>query len=141
MLTIQFRENARTDGRAEGWTDRPYFIGPFPLPPEGPKREHFLDRLFCLLFIYCLLCFISMHSVLNLLSEYTYYYISKNITSYTFLIVLKVAESSQWILKNKYTFTSYQKAFHIDHQPISINQNNMFSNIFYVYHKMGVTWT
>ena len=29
-LMIQFHENARTDGR----TDRPYFIGPFRLPPE-----------------------------------------------------------------------------------------------------------
>ena len=30
---IQFKENARTDGRTEGWTDRLYFIGPFRLPP------------------------------------------------------------------------------------------------------------
>ena len=31
------------------------------------------------------LCFISMYSVLNTLSEYTYFYISENITSYTFV--------------------------------------------------------
>ena len=86
------------------------------------------------------LCFILMYSVLNTRSEYTYFYISKNITSYTFLLVLKIVESRQCILKNKYTFTSYQKTCHIDYQPISINQNNIFSNILYIYHKMGVTY-
>ena len=29
--------------------------------------------------------FISMYSLLNILSEYTYFYISKNIASYTFV--------------------------------------------------------
>ena len=107
--------------------------------PERKKRV-FLYHLLCLLFIYCLLCFISMYSVLNTLSEYTYFYISKNITSYTFLLVLKIDESLHCILKNKYNFTSYQKTlFHIDYQSISINQNNIFSNILYRYHKMGVT--
>ena len=85
-------------------------------------------------------CFISRYSVLNTLSEYTCFHISKNITSYNFLIVLEIVESSQCILKNKYTFTSYQKTCHIDYQPISINQNNIFSNILYIYHKMGVTY-
>ena len=42
-----------------------------------------------------------MYSVLNTLSEYTYFYISKNITSYTFLLVFKIAESLQCILKLK----------------------------------------
>ena len=37
------------------------------------RREFFKD-----------LCFISMDCVLNTLSECTYFYISKNITSYTF---------------------------------------------------------
>ena len=124
--------------RTKRRTDRPYFIGPFGLPPGGPERGHFLYRLFFLLFIYCLLCFVSMYSVLNKFSEYIYLYISKNITSYTYLIVLKIVESSQCILKNKYTFTSYQKTFHIDYQPIS---QTMFLNIFYIYHKMGVTST
>ena len=83
-----------------------------------------------------------MYSVLNTLSEYTYFYISKNITSYTFLLVLKIDESLHCILKNKYNFTSYQKTlFHIDYQSISVDQNNIFSNILYIYHKMGVTWT
>ena len=46
------------------------------------------------------------------------------------------------ILKNKYNFTSDQKTlFHIDYQSISIDQNNIFSNILYIYHKMEVTWT
>ena len=40
-----------------------------------------------------------MYGVLNTLSEYTYLYISKNITSYTFLLVFKIVESLQCILK------------------------------------------
>ena len=40
-----------------------------------------------------------MYSVLNILSEYSYFYISKNITSYTFLFVFKIVESPQYILK------------------------------------------
>ena len=39
-----------------------------------------------------------MYNVLNTLSEYTYFYISKNITSYTFLLVFKIVESLQCIL-------------------------------------------
>ena len=98
---------------------------------ERKKRAFFVA--FNLFTVSRLLCFISMYSVLNTLSEYTYFYISKNITSYTFLLVLKIVESLQCILKNKYTFTSYQKTlFHIDYQPISINQNNIFSNILYI---------
>ena len=40
-----------------------------------------------------------MYSVLNTLSEYTYLYISKHITSYTFLLVFKIVESLQCIPK------------------------------------------
>ena len=40
-----------------------------------------------------------MYSVLNTLSEYTYFCISKNITSYTFLLVFKIVESLQCIFK------------------------------------------
>ena len=43
--------------------------------------------------------FISVYSVLNTLLEYTYFYISKNITSYTFLLVFKIFESLRSILK------------------------------------------
>ena len=39
------------------------------------------------------MCFISMYSVLNTLLQYTYFYISKNITSYTFLLVFKIVVS------------------------------------------------
>ena len=46
------------------------------------------------------LCFISMYSILNTLSEYTYFSISKNITSYSFLLVFKIVESLQCILKH-----------------------------------------
>ena len=34
---IQFQENAWTDGRTDGRTDRPYFIGPFWLMPVVQK--------------------------------------------------------------------------------------------------------
>ena len=39
--------------------------------------------------------------VLNTLSEYTYFSISKDIISCTFLLVFKVAKSLQCILKGK----------------------------------------
>ena len=80
------------------------------------------------------LCFILMYSVLNTRSEYTYFYISKNITSYTFLLVLKIVESRQCILKNKYTFTSYKTTlFHIDYQSSSVSQNNIPPAIIWTY--------
>ena len=40
-----------------------------------------------------------MYSVLNTLSEYTDFYILKNIISYTFWLVFKIAERLQCILK------------------------------------------
>ena len=46
------------------------------------------------------LYFISMYSVLNTLSEYTYFYISKKITLCTFLLIFKIVESLQCILNN-----------------------------------------
>ena len=74
--------------------------------------------------------FISMYGVLNTLSEYTYFYISKNITWYTFLIVFKIAENLQfdwwrkfhaismiplaipyWLLQILMWFSSMLKAF------------------------------
>ena len=86
--------------------------------------------------------YLNVYSVLNALSEYTYFYISKNIASYTFLLVLKIDESLHCILRNKYNFTLYQKTFLIGYPlPISIDQINIFSNILYIYNKMGVTWT
>ena len=51
------------------------------------KRGHFLYHLFCPIEIFKYLWFISVYSVLNTLSEYTYFYISKSITLYTFLFL------------------------------------------------------
>ena len=42
-----------------------------------------------------------MYSVLNTLSEYTYFYISKDITLYTFLLIFKSVESLHCILMEK----------------------------------------
>ena len=41
-----------------------------------------------------------MYSVFNTLSEYTYFYILKNITLYTFSLVFKIVASLQCILKD-----------------------------------------
>ena len=49
---------------------------------------YFVQRIF-----FQQLHFISMYSVLNTLSLYTYFHISKRITSYTFLLVVKIVES------------------------------------------------
>ena len=46
-----------------------------------------------------------MYSVLNTLSECKYFYISKNITSFVFLLVFKTAESLKCILN---WFTPYK---------------------------------
>ena len=61
------------------------------------KKRAFLYRFFCPKNVFQHFCFIS--SVLNALSEYTYFYISKNITSFTFLCIFKVVKSLQCILK------------------------------------------
>ena len=50
------------------------------------------------------MCFISMYSVLNTLSEYTYCYIPKNITSYTFCLFLKSSKATKEP-KNQTTFS------------------------------------
>ena len=42
------RKDRRTDGRTEGRTDRPYFIGPFQLPP-GIQKEQKLIKTFLML--------------------------------------------------------------------------------------------
>ena len=39
-----------------------------------------------------------MYGVLNTLSDYTYFYISKKITSYNFVLVFKIVESLECIL-------------------------------------------
>ena len=42
-----------------------------------------------------------MYIVFNTLAKYIYFYISKNITSYSFLLVFKIVKSLQCILKGK----------------------------------------
>ena len=86
--------------------------------------------VYCLLFIVlsqCKVYWIHFHNVHSFIYQITLY------TSYTFLIVLKIIESQPCILNNKYSFISYQKTFYIDYQTKSINQNNIFSNILYIY--------
>ena len=41
----------------------------------------------------------SMYEILIALSQYTYFYISKNIISYTFFLVFKIVENLQCIIK------------------------------------------
>ena len=41
-----------------------------------------------------------MYSVLDKLSEYVYFYTTKNIISYSFLLVFKIVESLRCILKD-----------------------------------------
>ena len=78
------------------------------------KKKKGIFCIYHFFFVYRLLCFNSMYSVLNTLSEYTYFYILKTLhTSSTFLIVLKIVKSQKCIPKNKYTFTSYQKHYFI----------------------------
>ena len=42
-----------------------------------------------------------MYSILNTISKYTYFYVLKNITSYTFLLAFKLGKSLQSILNIK----------------------------------------
>ena len=39
---------------------------------------------------------------MNTLSEYTYFYTSKSITSFTFLLVFKIVKNFQSVFKNTY---------------------------------------
>ena len=63
--------------------------------------------------------FISMYSKLNKLSEYIYFYISKNITSYTFLLVFKLSKASsvaliyvKWKKTFMFSYSFKLKTFH-----------------------------
>ena len=74
-----------------------------------------IDSIFCIVqFVrrkFCNICDLSQ-SVLNTLLKYTYFYISKNITSYTFLLVFKIIESLQYILKIQSLFNYIDKVQH-----------------------------
>ena len=62
------------------------------------KRGHFCTVYFVRKNFFKHLCFISIYSVLNTLSKYTYFYISESNTSCTSLLVFKIVESLQCIL-------------------------------------------
>ena len=55
------------------------------------------EGIFCTVYFVRRIFFLTF--VFYTLSEHTYFYISKNITSYTFLLVFKIIESLQCILK------------------------------------------
>ena len=48
-----------------------------------------------------------MYSLLNTLSEYTYFCISKNISSYTFFLVFKIFKNLNQQLSNKYFWPAF----------------------------------
>ena len=50
------------------------------------------------------MCFSSTYSVSNTLSEHIYFYMSKNITSTLFWLVIKIVENLQCTLKDKINF-------------------------------------
>ena len=50
-----------------------------------------------------------MYRVLNKLSKYICFYISKNITSHTFLLVFKIVKSLECILKMKLLKVKFEK--------------------------------
>ena len=60
-----------------------------------------------------------MYSLLNTLSKYTYFYISRNITSYTFLLAFKNVKSLQCILNSNKAHS---------HDNISIRILKIFDN-------------
>ena len=55
---------------------------------QKKKRKHFLYRLYCPKEFLKFLGFLLICSLLNTLSKYTYFYVWKNIASYTFLLAL-----------------------------------------------------
>ena len=66
------------------------------------KKSTFLYRLFYPKEFFYHLRFISMYNVLNTLAEYTYFFISKNITSYTFSLFFKMVEYLRNVSLNRY---------------------------------------
>ena len=58
------------------------------------------------------MCFISTYSILNTLSEYTYFYVSKNFTSYTFSFVfINVQSLNQNFWKTFYFLLQMRRNF------------------------------
>ena len=70
------------------------------------------------------MCFISMYSVLNTLLQYTYFYISKSITSYTFLLVFKIVVSLHCVsLKELHKTDIRQHWFALHFSPAHTQRN------------------
>ena len=63
------------------------------------KKVYFLKHLFCPKKIFRHLCFIILNSAWNKLCGYIYFYTSKNIILYSFLLGFKIADSLLCILK------------------------------------------
>ena len=87
-----------------------------------------------ILFIYCLLCFISVHSVLNTLSKYTYFYISENITSYLFYLFWKLLKAFSVSIRTNILLHHIKKHYFI----LSINLNQpkhekIYFQIYFIY--------
>ena len=84
----------------------------------------FQQRLFCSKEIFLTLVFhLSVYSVLNKLSEYIYFYLSKNITSYTFPLVFKIVERLQYILKFKtFVFNKFNLILQVLHHFIILSR-------------------
>ena len=66
-----------------------------------------------------------MYSVLYTLSEYTYFYISKNITSYTFLLVFKIVKAFNVSLIQKFYFINLFLEKEVTHIYLNIRSLDM----------------
>ena len=67
---------------------------------QKKKRTFFVPLFYLKKDFFYHLCFISMYSILNTISKYTYFYVLR-ITSYTFLLAFKLGKSLQSILNIK----------------------------------------
>ena len=86
-------------------------------------------RDLCTVYIVRRIFFISMYSVLNKLSEYTYFYKAKNITSLHILLLLlfKIVESLRFILNPIYLKSYIQKNAFLGINPMLIRQKGFLS--------------
>ena len=75
----------------------------------GARQRKKRTCLFCPKEIFLTFVFyLNLYSVLNTLSEYTYFYISKNITSYTSVTCIEIVESRKCILNVYQIWTIYK---------------------------------
>ena len=80
-------------------------VKPWWVEAHDRKVVLLVQRSFCLKDIFFNICVLSqcIVNVLNKLSEYIYFYISRNITLYTFVACFKTIKSLQCILTNLIT--------------------------------------